>query len=333
MNAEQKTILKKYFSGECSKEERLIIERLYLTDDNPAFAGYLRTEWENLPQHPIIDEAVAMKRYANISKLIGKRKRKSNNAYFWMRAAAILLLVLAPVCYLILNSNKTLTAPVQSWVTITTGIGQQKSLVLTDGSRVWLNCASSVSFPKDFGNNKRLVKIKGEALFKVVKDKNKPFIVEFKNHYTQVLGTSFNVEAYTEQISDRITVIEGRVAVGKVNKGKLRQYTVLNANESAVLPVNSDLFEKTAVNSSKEAIAWKNGEILFRMAKLPEVIAELRRWYNVDLVLQAPPGADMPSFTILLKSKTPLDDVLKMLSMTNRLSYKKIDNKIIVTPD
>lgn len=301
--------LKKYFSGECSREEKQMIEQLLLNEDNMAFSAYLQAEWEALPTNVIADQTLADERYARLLQKI--HHKPDRRIWYW--AAAIALLLIIPVKFLFFNSE---------WITIATGTGERKDVLLADGSHVWLNCASAITYSKDF--KERKITLKGEAFFTVTKDDAKPFVVSFNHYSTKVLGTSFDIKSYGEE-RPTITVTEGRVAVTGTSG---TNYGVLTANNRLTLSPKEVTLEKIA--NTLQIVAWQKGEIQFHQTALPAVVAELERWYKTDLVI-ANPAATMPSFTVVIKPNTSLEDVLQILSMTNKISYRQADNKIIIT--
>lgn len=322
---DRKAILKKYFAGECSTEEKQIIEHFLLSEDNASLAEYLKSEWENTASPVLSDDAIAQQRYLRLSKQIGKHTKRPS--YKWVWIAASILILLMPLLYIQLRP----ATPTVKWATVTTKSGQRKKLILADGSEVWLNAASSITYPLAFSGQNRKVEIKGEAFFHVTKNKHKPFIVAFNHYYTQVLGTSFNIKAFSENEHYQVTVVEGRVAVGEVINNRLDQHTILHRNESASLALHSNRFVKNIVDAD-QLVAWKKGEIRFHLTKLPTVIADLSRWYNADIRLADTANVKMPSFTLIVKPGTSLDDVLYMLSMTNKIAYKRLNNQIIISP-
>ncbi|WP_143708824.1 FecR family protein [[Flexibacter] sp. ATCC 35208] len=309
MQPDPTTQLKKYFSGECSREEQQLIEQLLLTEDNAAFSAYLQAEWEALPNNVIPDQTLAAERYARLSKKM--RTKPDRRIWYW--AAAIALLFIIPVKFLFTGTQ---------WETITTGTGEHKDILLADGSHVWLNCASSITFDKKF--KERKITLQGEAFFTVTKDDAKPFIVSFDHYYTQVLGTSFDIKAYGAE-QPIVTVTEGKVAVGVTGASN---YDVLTAHER--LTIFPTAITKEIIPNTARIVAWQKGEIQFHQTKLTDVISELERWYHADLVI-ANPNANMPTFTAVIKPNTTLEEVLQILSMTNKISYRQADNKIIIT--
>lgn len=327
MQPERKAVLKKYFSGDCSEEEKKIIEQILLNADNASLSEYLKTEWDSISGNVIPDHATAERRYNHILSVIGKPQR-SLKVWYW--AAAILLVLLTPLFYLKFRGTNN---PDIKWLTVSTAAGEQKEVVLPDGSHVLLNYASSVTYPEKFGETNRKITMAGEAFFSVTKNKHKPFIVAFGNHYTQVLGTSFNIKAYPNSAQQFVTVTEGKVAVGEISKDQLHQYTVLHPNESLTLSIKQEAPQKKLLAGTDDIVSWKRKEIQFRETLLPDVVEELQRRYDVNLVVKDKPDIRMPSFTMLIKPETSLEDVLKILTMTNKISYQKIDEKIVITPN
>lgn len=184
--------------------------------------------------------------------------------------------------YHLSNVNKP-----NSYNTITTPYGGQYQVVLPDGTNVWLNSGSSLRFPLTFDHlNERKVELKGEAYFEVAKqlkeEKGKqervPFIVMTDKQEVEVLGTHFNVNAYTDEPAIRTTLLEGRVKVSE--PAKVKEGVLLKPGEQAVL---KDRLSVLKVNT-EEVMSWKNGLFLFNDTDLKSVMRQASRWYNVDVV-------------------------------------------------
>ncbi len=160
--------------------------------------------------------------------------------------------------------------------TMSTPRGGQYQLILPDGSRVWLNAESSITYPTVFTEKERSVFVTGEAYFEVVDNKTKPFIVSFNDIKVQVLGTSFNVNAYTNESSSKTTLIEGAVKIVANNKELL-----LKPGQQAIKG------EKLNLNSSpniQQVLAWKNGVFNFVGLDFATCMRQLERWYDVEIV-------------------------------------------------
>lgn len=202
--------------------------------------------------------------------------------------------------------------------TMTTPKGRQFSVVLPDGTRVWLNAASSLRYPTAFNGKERQVMITGEAYFEVAKDKAKPFFVKINNEATvEVLGTSFNVYAYEDEASINTTLIEGSVVVSynRQQEGLTDQQTqlgrdgdqpvILKPGQQAqiVLPAvvvssgrqPSSSPKMKVINNADidKVMAWKNGLFNFEGASLREVMQQLERWYDIEVVYMT----DIPPIT------------------------------------
>ncbi|MCD2425687.1 FecR domain-containing protein [Niabella pedocola] len=161
--------------------------------------------------------------------------------------------------------------------TMTTDRGRKYQLTLADGTRVWLNAASSIRFPTAFTGADRSVSITGEAYFEVTKDAAKPFHVKVNNMEVEVLGTHFNINAYGDEPVIKTTLLEGSV---KVTKGAGSQ--LLKPGQQAQLNQNDQLKLITDVDTGYE-MAWKNNEFSFKYTDLKTVMRQLARWYDLDI--------------------------------------------------
>lgn len=164
--------------------------------------------------------------------------------------------------------------------TVTTPRGGQYQIILPDGSKVWLNAASSLKFPTVFSGKNRYVELQGEAYFEVTKNKNLPFIVKSTDQLIEVLGTHFDINNYPEEPQAKTTLLEGRVKAGS-GKGAVyldpgQQAVVSKADSPGNIKVLKDI-------DTEESIAWKNGNFQFENASIETVMRQMSRWYNVDI--------------------------------------------------
>ncbi|UGU16452.1 DUF4974 domain-containing protein [Sinomicrobium kalidii] len=328
MKQDSKSILQRYFSGKCSPEEKQIIEDFLLQEDNASLSEYLESTWETTAGSTLNDEEEAGKRYQRLRATLYRGKSKR----VWIRAAAVAAVLITVSLSLVgVNSGKHAE---KQWVTLTTAAGEHKNIVLPDSSRVWLNCASSVRYPETFDGPYREVHISGEAFFEVTKNREKPFIAVFGDHQVRVLGTSFDIKAYPDAEYHHVTLVEGRVNVEqKTNGEEPPSYAVLQPNERLVLSASGQSFQKQVLDHAEHAIAWKKGEIRFHKAGLQEVVRELRRWFDADIVLKSPAESRDITFTAVIKPGASVDDVLKILGMTRKISYEKKNRQIVITPN
>lgn len=197
--------------------------------------------------------------------------------------------------------------------------GGTYSLILSDGTKVWLNASSSLRFPVSFGAHERVVQLMGEAYFEVSKDKDRPFQVQVNGRSIRVLGTSFNVNAYHPD-ADVTTLISGAI---EVENGEEKH--VLKPGEQAVMQYSRIRVEKADL---AKAIAWKEGYFLFNGDPVSEALAQVARWYDVDLEYHG----KLPTFHIggSIKRDEQLQDALNMLQDVSGLQFQVIGKKIII---
>lgn len=192
---------------------------------------------------------------------------------------------------------------------LTTPNGGQYQLVLPDGTKAWLNAASAISFPSTFEGGKRQIKVSGEVYLEVAKDKAHPFLVDVDGQSTiEVLGTSFNVNAYDDETAIKTTLIDGSVRVG-TSRGTLTNNVILKPGEQARQPASAEIAVQSADLS--QALAWKNGLFNFNGLTVREVLHQLARWYDIKVRIQ---GKE-PEFRFMgeMYRSATFPEVLKML--------------------
>lgn len=211
--------------------------------------------------------------------------------------------------------------------TVTTPNGGRYQIQLEDGTKCWLNAASSLRFPIAFAGKERVVELKGEAYFEVARNTKMPFKVKIdsdisdKSMQIEVLGTYFNVLAYANE-DFKTTLIEGSVSVSNQTQQRL----VLKPGEQSVL-TNSGKIEVKAANV-KEALAWKNGLFIFDRENIKSIMKKLSRWYDID-VGYVGELADK-EFVGTISRDENLSEVLKMLELTGTVKFDIKGKKIIV---
>ncbi|WP_142686562.1 FecR family protein [Chitinophaga polysaccharea] len=205
--------------------------------------------------------------------------------------------------------------------TMSTPRGGQYHLTLPDGTQVWLNAASSITYPAAFTGKERKVTVKGEAYFEVTPNAHMPFRVAAGNTEITVLGTRFNVNAYTEEPAIRTTLVDGTVsvAVGKISM-MLRPRMQARVGKDNVLHVTENI-------DTDETIAWKNGFFQFTDADMPTVMRQIEKWYDVNVSYEG--AIPEKSFGGGIQRSLPLTKVLGILE-ENGVKFKIEGKKIIV---
>lgn len=209
--------------------------------------------------------------------------------------------------------------------TLKTAAGAQFNLVLPDGTRIWINAGSSVTYPAIFPDNKRQIEVKGEVYMEVQPDK-RPFWVSTQHQTVQVLGTAFNLQAYSEEPFTFTTLVSGKIRI--VNNYQtavtLRpgQQAIVNHQSAATtIPVNHAAIE--------QAIAWKNGYFDFENKKLEDIFRLLSRWYDVQF--EADPNTRNLQFSAVIARSSSLEEVLSVLAATGAVNFSRKGNTIRVT--
>lgn len=238
--------------------------------------------------------------------------------------------------------------------------GATYQMILPDGSKVWLNSVSSIKFPSTFaGASQRRVELNGEAYFEISKvtrpssQSNKPaqrvpFIVVSKGQEIEVLGTHFNVNAYSNEKSVHTTLLEGSVSIRKSSKNnklsasldpstldlmadvkgnlELGKSVILRPNQEATLANNTISVKQV---DAEEAIAWKNGEFVFRNTPLESIMRMVTRWYDVEVVYQNKAAGEALIGGTMVRSYK-IAQVLQMLEMTGNVKFKVEGRRITV---
>lgn len=193
-------------------------------------------------------------------------------------------------------------------------------MTLADGSRVWLNAGSSVTYPVAFSGSERRVSVQGEAYFEVRRNVAMPFKVAKGDIEITVLGTHFNVNAYDDQGAVQVTLLEGSVEVRKgSSKGLLKPGQQAQVREQVKVVHVADL---------EAVMAWKNGYFKFNDLDIQSIIRQLNQWYDADIKYEGnKPGFQVTGY---LKRDVPISKVLDMLAYTAGVQYTITDKKVIL---
>ena len=196
------------------------------------------------------------------------------------------------------------------------------SLVLADGSKVWLNAASTLKYPTAFAGNERKVEVTGEAYFEVTHNAAMPFIVSKGKTDVKVLGTHFNVSAYDDEQSLDVTLLEGSVKVSNGNENVFISPGQQADIRDSRLTVHSDA-------DIEEVMAWKNGLFSYKGAGVETIMRQVSRWYNVDVIFEKPVTE---KFYAQVSRNTNVSKLLKMLEATKAVHFKINGKTITVMP-
>ena len=209
--------------------------------------------------------------------------------------------------------------------TIQTPKGGRYNITLPDGSRVWLNSASTLSYPTAFASSERKVKLIGEAYFEIAKRKNVPFRVESNNQVVEVLGTHFNINSYEDEAFIKTTLLEGSVRI-ILKSAKPNTQLLKPGEQSLTSSAGPDI--KIQHTDTEKAIAWKNGYFKFKNTPIRDIMREIERWYDVELVYDGKLAAD--EFTGYISNDVKISGVLKMLEESGGIKFTVKGRKVKV---
>lgn len=197
------------------------------------------------------------------------------------------------------------------------------AIVLADGTKVWIDAASALTYPTAFTGNERTVTITGQAYFEVAANSAQPFKVKngIDRSTIQVLGTSFNVKAFGPDKQIKTTLFDGAVAISTTNA---RQQ--LHPGEQAVVN-NEGTIHITTGADLREVLAWKEGVFYFNGTTIPTIMAELQRYYDIEVVYQANVNDE---FIARIPRDVPVSQLLNLLEMTNLVHFRIEGRKVIV---
>ena len=212
--------------------------------------------------------------------------------------------------------------------TLHTAKGEMYTTVLADGSKVWLNAASSIKFPVAFSGNERRVEITGEAYFEIAHNPSKPFKVIKGDVEVAVLGTHFNVNAYDDESEIKVTLLEGKVQVENTNSKHPNSKFLLPGQQAILSKVEGNQSTLQLINPDLEQVmAWKNGRFIFKSMDIKSLMKELERWYDIEVSYENIPAT---GFNARITRNTPLSSILKALELTGEVKFRIEGRKVVV---
>lgn len=318
MNQESDHIFNKFISGERLTEDEfsLINNLLNNLQYRQALTEFLEKSWRESGSAEVNLQFEQIREKIRVSS---KRVRLNRLFTVLSKAAAVLLipLLIATLYYLIHQ-------PVShEMLTIATQRGEVSSIILPDGSKVWLNVDSRLSYPISYGVSSRKLEIIGEAYFEVTKNDKIPFEVSSGALTTKALGTQFVISAYPESSSIKSSLIKGSVEV----------YT--NTNSWMIEPGQQISLDKNTgrfmINNFDEnyVLSWKNDQLIFQLTPFDDVITKLEKWYNVNIEYD-PAQFKSETLTVRFEKNETLEQVIKVFSKANGFNYVVEGQNIII---
>ncbi|MBV2228038.1 MAG: FecR domain-containing protein [Sphingobacterium mizutaii] len=218
------------------------------------------------------------------------------------------------------DGTTIMKTPEVQLATISTPRSGQYQVTLPDGSKAWLNAASSINYPTQFIGENRQVKITGEVYFEITKNPKKPFIVQSNNQFVKVLGTSFNINAYGDKGQVITTLVEGSV---QVSSDQNNAVVKIKPGQQAILSSNGEL--QTRVVDTDEYASWKDGLYMINNLSLEDFGKKIERWYDVEVDM-GPFKEQKLSATI--RRDVKLNEVLEAIELNTKIKFKVKDRKV-----
>lgn len=306
-----KEIIFKYLRGETDQNENIDVLEWIESDSEhrKLFMQYRRmydmTIWMGTDQAKITERSNFFNRFLSAKQ--------------WMKVAAVLAVVVSMT--LLMQRNFMHRERIYTQ-TIEVPSGQRVNLTLSDGTKVSLNSNTRMHFPSVFVGKQRRVVLDGEGFFEVAHDNSKPFIVETQKYNIKVLGTTFNVLAYSETDIFETSLLKGSV---EVEKSGLKKGIVLNPNERVFL--RADQLVKTTFESHDDFL-WRNGIYVFKNESLVDVFKKLEQYYQVKIEIK---NKHLVGYncTAKFRQKDGIEDIIKVLQKANNFKFECNDDRNI----
>lgn len=287
-------------------ENQLFDQWKELADAVTADSASLRSLFEKIQYHILLEE---------------KMNEKKKNWWYWYRQVAAILIPVMVVSVLFYFLSKPVSSPDQSWVELSAPKGSRIEFLLPDSTSGWLNSGAKLKYPPVFGKHRK-VELTGEAFFKVSHQKQSGFTVSVPNMDIKVLGTQFNVSAYSNEAVSEVVLKKGQIEV----EGKTGRFTqILKHGEKLTYNHGSKSYHVTKVDAGLYT-AWTDGYLVINNESMAQAAKKLERWYNVEIVI-----LDETLKSLRFKgtfNEEPLEEVLHFIAMTTPVVYRIARNGV-----
>lgn len=291
------------------------------------FQGWLDEEW-NMAS-PDMDMTLQRRLFTQIKQEIAQeekaqlpvKKKRFHKLYLYtVRIASIVILLLLTGFTVYYYARHEFQMPD---MIVSVEKGQKANIVLPDGSKVWINSDSELSYGSRFNHKERVLSLNGEAYFEVAPDRIRPFVVETDELAVRALGTSFNVKSYQEENYVSTILMTGKVAVTAKEHS-----VILNPNERIIYNKQTGQMEKSSVENAGDFVNWKYNTLTFHGETFENIVYTLERYYNMRIVFESE-SLKKYRFTGT-PGNTSLESILHIFSLTSPLSYEVRDSIIIL---
>lgn len=317
----------KILNNEASKTEKKDFQDwINESSKNRKTFEHLKNLWndsKDLDTYYQINEAQA---WDSIQKKVGSTLGKKIFINLTKIAAiATLIFLIGTSILFFIQNGKHQTFALNNEICVKTPLGSKTEIVLSDGTKIWLNSGSEIHYPAAFKKDKRDIRLVGEAYLIVEKDKKRPFYVHTNDIDIKVLGTSFNVKSYPEENTIETVLEEGMINISK--KGSNKNYLLL-PNEEAIFTKSNSTFEIKNNIDSQLYTSWKKGKIVFKREALGSLAKKLERWHNVHITIENKKLIN-EKVTGTFESES-IEQTMEALKITVPFSYSIKKNDIII---
>lgn len=324
---ERKELLTRYLNGTCTpEEERQIAWLLRGKDLDSELLQLIDEMMSKQTNGAVLSRSDKDRIYQGVQQQVGEERKRRWNVPFFFIAASISLLLMGFAGWYIWNT--AMAAPAVHQI----ASGERHQIItMPDGTKVWLNAHSSLKYADNYGREDRSVTLQGEAFFQVKPDKERPFMVTAGPIQTRVLGTSFNFRAEKGQDDISVTLLEGKVAINKIDT-----LTGTSTQELATLsPDHQVVYSRAADNAiirpvaAADYIGWKDDILILKNISMKEAVSRIEKWYGVRIIIRD--AAINQCIIHASFTKEPLTTVLHTLGMTSAFAYRQRGNEIILS--
>lgn len=315
----------KFLLKQASAEEIQVLIQWLKSEGS--FQDWAEEEWNAAASE--MDTKLQRKLFGQIKEKISQidrtylpeKENRPRKFYLWFARVASVILLLSMTGLSVYYY--TMSQMIMPDMIVSVEKGQKANVVLPDGSKVWVNSDSRLSYGSRFNQKERVLSLEGEAYFEVTPDKDRPFIVETDELAVRALGTSFNVKSYEEE-KDVSTVL----MTGKVEVTSDYDRLVLNPNERIVFNKQTGHMEKSTVENTGDYINWKYNALTFNGETFENIVHTLERYYNTRIVFES---ETLKKYRFTgTPGNTSLESILQILSLISPLSYEVRDSMIIL---
>ena len=321
-------LLAKYFSGECSEQEKKnVLAQIEKSADSSDLIDILSKIWNSKEANPVYSDP--QKAWNEFISIAGIKEKEPKVIPFYknvaglltqpqtlLKYAAALIIIFLPLLYFSLtyfNSTNEI-----NYSELTVPAGEIKELILPDGTEVTLNSGTSLKYPKEFARDERKVELNGEAFFHVTKDTQRPFIVNADEARAKVLGTKFNLSTWNNKVD--LAVTEGKVSF--INVSKDTEVVLVKGMRSRI--IDNSAPSPPEEFAEDQILSWIDFKVYLENETFENVAKQLERWYGVEIKINSNVDKNM-RMNISLK-KSSVEENLKIINLVTGVNYE-ITNK------